>query len=83
MDREPITLLVGAEAAKAFREASPQNRLKIEMLCELWLWRLAAGDFDDLEESKREFLSALREVQNQAQANGLTPEILESILNER
>jgi DNA-binding GntR family transcriptional regulator len=83
MDREPITLLVGPEAARTFREASPQNRLKVETLCDLWLRRLAAGDFDDLEEAKREFLAALADVQNQCAANGLTPEILEAILNER
>lgn len=71
---EEITIRVDPNAAKAYREASEQDRLKYDLLLSLRL-QDAVRPSGSLEEF-------LRELSAKAQARGLTPEILESILHE-
>ena len=74
MPTEEITIRVGSEAARAYREAPEQERHKLDLLLSLRLQDvLPPGG------SLKEFM---REVGRKAQERGLTPEILESILHE-
>lgn len=71
---EEITIRVDPAAAKAYREASEQERLKYDLLLSLRLQDVVrpSGSLEDL----------MREISATAQQRGLTPEILDSILNE-
>ena len=69
----PITIEVDEEAAKVYVEASPEDRRKIELWLSLRLREYANSGRKSLEE-------VMDELGAEAEANGLTPEILESIL---
>ena len=73
MQTEEITIRVDAEAAKAYRAASDQERRKLDLLLSLRLLDALhpGGSLKDL----------MSELSRKAQERGLTPEILESILN--
>jgi hypothetical protein len=74
MQTEEITIRVDPEAARAYRAASQQERGKLDLLLTLRLHdALRAGG------SLQELMS---DISRKAQERGLTPEILESILNE-
>ncbi len=76
MSTATITIEVDAAAAKAFTEASPEEKRKLQLLLSLRLQDLV---------SKREEKSLetiMDEIGAKAEARGLTPEILESLLNE-
>ena len=66
----PVTIEVDEQTAKVYVEASPEDRRKIE----LWLG-LRLREYAN---SGRK--SVMDELGAEAEANGLTPEILESIL---
>ncbi|CAN5445009.1 hypothetical protein BH24GEM3_BH24GEM3_08800 [soil metagenome] len=74
MATERITIEVDAEAARAYRAASAEERRKIQALVSLRIKDLTAVD------------SPLQEIMSQisrkAQERGLTPEILASLLEE-
>ena len=70
---EPITLQVDPEIAKAYREAEPEKQKKIAMFVNVMLKKAV---------NQRPLLEIMEEASQQAIANGMTPEILESILNE-
>jgi len=71
---QEITIEVTPEVAKAYQSASPQERKKIQTIVSLLLQK----QVDDVA-----FLKELMdEISDRAKARGLTPEILESILNE-
>ncbi len=74
MQTEEITIRVDAEAAQAYREASQQDRRKLDLLLSLRLHDALrpGGSLKDL----------MSEISRKAQERGLTPEILESILRE-
>ena len=74
MQTEEITIRVDAEAAKAYRAASEQERRKLDLLLGLRLHDVmrAGGSLSDL----------MRELSRKAQEQGMTPEILESMLRE-
>lgn len=74
MQFEEITIRVDVEAARAYREASQQERRKLDLLLNLRLHD-ALRPGGALSES-------MDEISRQAQERGLTPEILESILRE-
>jgi len=74
MDTEPITIRVEAEAARAFRSASPQERQKLELLLSLRLLEATR--------STKSLSKVMREISQKAQKRGLTPEILKSLLDE-
>lgn len=75
MPTEEITIRVDAQAARAYRSATEQERRKLDILLNLRLHDalVANGSLQDV----------MREISRKAQERGLTPEILESILNER
>ncbi len=71
-----ITIEVSPEIADAYQSASPQERKKIQAIVSILLQKHADRDIALLRE-------LMDEISDGARARGLTPEILESILNER
>jgi hypothetical protein len=74
METKTITIRVNAEVARIFETASAEHRRKLEALLSLKL-----GDVTRL---KRPLEEVMNDVSRNAQARGLTPEILDSMLNE-
>ncbi|MGF1567837.1 MAG: hypothetical protein ACFCVD_07175 [Nodosilinea sp.] len=68
---ETIAIQVDQEVAKAYREAAPAEQRKIQQLLNTWLKQTM---------KRRPLDDVIRDMQTQAQASGLTPEILEEIL---
>ncbi|HKS29290.1 MAG TPA: hypothetical protein VJS44_15785 [Pyrinomonadaceae bacterium] len=75
MSSEAITLEIDSEAAQAFKSASAEERAKLQVLLGIWLKEYARADAASLKET-------MAEISQKAQTRGLTPEILESILEE-
>ncbi len=75
MESKTITVNVLPEAARIYDSASPEEKRKLELLLSL---ELMWGKRD-----RRGLKEIMDEAGRQAQENGLTPEILEDILNER
>ncbi|ODS31265.1 MAG: hypothetical protein SCARUB_03610 [Candidatus Scalindua rubra] len=75
MKTEEITIRVDEDAANAYRSASEEDRRKLDLLLSLRLSEAtrSAGSLKDV----------MREISRKAQDRGLTPEILESILDEQ
>jgi hypothetical protein len=71
---EELTIQVDADAARAYRAASEQERRKLDLLMSLRLQDALTPGV-----SLQDFM---RDIGRRAQARGLTPEILESTLNE-
>ena len=69
-----ITVSVDSDVAKAYRSASDSERRKLDLLINLWL-----RDVTKPGKSLRETMS---EISRNAQRRGLTPEILQSILDD-
>ena len=76
MATAPLTIEVDADDARAFAEASPEDRKKMQLLLRLRLKDL-------LEPSEVPLLELMESVGREAEARGMTPEILESILHEK
>jgi hypothetical protein len=74
MQREPITIHVDPAAAQAFNAASDEERRKLEALLSLRLIEVAR--------SKEPIIRIMDEISRKAQERGLTPEVLQSILDE-
>ena len=70
---ENITIQVDPEIAKVYREAEPEKQQKIQMFLNLMLKTAV---------SEKLLLDIMEEASQQAISNGMTPEILESILND-
>ena len=70
-----IQIPVDEATAKAFFTASAEDRRKMELLLRLRLRDLTTGP-------QRSLSEVMDEMGAEAQARGLTPEILESLLNE-
>jgi hypothetical protein len=70
----PITIQVNPELAKAFVSASPEQQQKIQTLLNQWLEQA-------INVSKLQ--STMDQMSQEAEAAGLTPDILESILNDQ
>jgi hypothetical protein len=68
-----ITIPLDTQTANAYISASPGEKKKIEALVGVWLRALAAGEYPSLQK-------ALDEIGRKAEARGITPEILESLL---
>jgi hypothetical protein len=76
MQTEPITIHVDAAAAQAFKSASDEERRKLEAWLSLRLLEVAR--------SKESLLAVMDEISSsKAQERGLTPEALQSILDEQ
>jgi hypothetical protein len=70
---ETISIQVDASTARAFQSAQPEEQQKIQALLNLWLKR--AIDVTNLQ-------ATMDQLSDEAEANGLTPEILQSICDE-
>ncbi len=75
MPTEEITIRVEPRAARAYREASEQERLKLELLLSLRL--------QDALNPQGSLRDAMHDISRKAQARGLTPEIWETIRDEQ
>ncbi|MFN2453131.1 MAG: hypothetical protein ABR577_02815 [Pyrinomonadaceae bacterium] len=73
MSTETITLEIDAEAAQAFKSVPVSEQGKLRILLGIWLKEYAEADTVSLKE-------AMNEISQKAQSRGLTPEILESML---
>lgn len=74
METRTITIRVNAEVARIFEAASEEQRRKMEALLSLKL-----GDATRI---KRPLEEVMSDISQNAQARGLTPETLDSILGE-
>lgn len=74
MKTDRITIQVDADAARAYRSASEEERRKIDSLLNLKL-RSATRSQISLQ-------TYMDEISRRAKERGLTPEILESLLND-
>ena len=70
-----ITIEVGEAAARAFAEASPGERQKLQLLLSLRLQELTATSGKSLQ-------AVMDEIGSAAEARGLTPEILGTLLRD-
>ena len=70
---ETITIPVDPEIAKSYRDADPETQQKIAMFLNVMLKKTL---------NKRPLIEIMEDVSQQAIANGMTPEILESIVND-
>ena len=70
-----ITIEVEEAAARAFAEASPSERRKLQLLLSLRLQELTDSPGKTLQ-------SVMDEISSKAEERGLTPEILETLLRE-
>lgn len=68
-----ISIQVDPEIAQAFQSSKPEQQQNIQTLINQWLKE--AINISKLQ-------ATMDELSDEAEANGLTPEILESILNE-
>lgn len=73
MVTEPITLQIEADAARAFRSASPDEQEKLQTLMSVLLKEYAKTDSPSLKQT-------MDEIGERAREKGLTPELLDSIL---
>ena len=71
---EQITVSVDPEVAKRYRSASDNERRKLDLLVSLRLL--------DATESGKSLRETVQEISRSAQRRGLTPEILQAILDE-
>ncbi len=76
MARETTSIQVEPDIANAYNSASQEDQKKIQLLMGLWLRELSIQPEMSLTE-------VMDMISDRAQSRGLTPEILESILNER
>jgi hypothetical protein len=74
MSTEVISIRVDAEAAKAFRSLSEEDRRKLEAILSIRL--------SEITQRGESLEAVMREISDKAKARGLTPEILNSLLNE-
>jgi hypothetical protein len=74
METQTITIRVSSEAARVYNTATAEQQRKLEALLSLKLTEVAR--------STRPLEEIMSEMSRKAQARGLTPEILESLLNE-
>jgi hypothetical protein len=71
-----ISLEVDADLARAYSSAPPEEQRKLQLLLGLRLRELT-------EKPVRSLKEVMDDIGREAEAKGLTPEILESLLNEQ
>jgi hypothetical protein len=74
METQSITIRVSPEAARVYNTATAEQQRKLEVLLSLKLTEVARAP--------RPLEEIMDEISRKAQARGLTPEILEALLNE-
>jgi hypothetical protein len=75
MDVDVIRIPVDADSAAIYKTASAQDQQKIQALLSIWLREIGTSDPDSL----RSFMDTLSD---RAQERGLTPDILDQLLND-
>jgi hypothetical protein len=75
METKTITIRVSPDAARAYELAAPDDQRRLEALLSLKL--------SEVRRSKRTLEEIVRETSRKAQERGMTPELLESMLNEQ
>jgi hypothetical protein len=73
MANRSISIPLDPQTARAYDSAAPEQKRKIQALLSLWLRELAVGGYPSLQQ-------VLDDVGRKAKADGLTPEILDSLL---
>ena len=73
---ETITLQVESDVARFYNDAPPTDKQKLQALFGNWLKQYSEASVDSLK-------STMDEINRNAQNNGLTPEILESLLADK
>ena len=73
MANSTITIPLDPQTAQAYNSASVEEKRKMQALLSLWLRELAGSD-------QRSLQQILDEAGRKAQARGLTPEMLETLL---
>ena len=74
--RGQITISVDADLAEIYYSASESERRKLDLIINLRLRNVLASP-------KKSLLTLMDEISREAQSNGMTPEILQSILDEK
>lgn len=74
METETITIRVAPDAARVFNDGSEEEQRKLAALLSLRLLEVTQQE-ESLE-------NVMRDISRKAQARGLTPEILESLLHD-
>ena len=77
MTSEEVTVRLDPEAARIYREADDRERMKLQWLLS---WRIR--QFKQSPNAKEQLMKIMDELSEKARERGITPEILESILNE-
>ncbi len=75
MDTQEITIRVSQHAVSVYEAASEEERRKLGLQVSLKLWEVQRG--------KKPLEEIMNEISRKAKERGLTPEILESLLNEQ
>ena len=73
MPTETISIPLDPQTARAYGAARAEEKLKMQALVGLWLRELTSNELPSLEQ-------VLDEAGRKAQAHGLTPEVLDSLL---
>lgn len=73
MSRDTITIPLDTDTARIYTQASAEDQKKLRLLLSLWLREFAV--------SPRPLKAVLDEISTKAQARGLTPKILDSLLH--
>ena len=73
MTLSSIKIPLDPETARIYADASPEDQKKLRLLLSLWLREFAV--------SPTPLKAVMDEISRKAQARGLTPEILESLLH--
>lgn len=76
MPNATISIEVDAQTANAFQDATAEERRKLQLLLKLRLRELTINP-------RRSLKEIMDEMGQEAEARGLTPEILESLLDEK
>ncbi len=74
MPTETISIPLDPQTARAYGAARAEEKLKMQALVGLWLRELTSNELPALEQ-------VLDEAGRKAQERGLTPEVLDSLLN--
>lgn len=75
MATDTTSIQVESDVASAYNSASQEDQRKLQLLMRLWLQEFSTQPNPSLSE-------VMDVISDRAQARGLTPDILESILNE-
>ena len=70
-----VSVKLDAEAARIYKSASKEDQKKIEILLSLWMREFGAPS--------KPLKDLMDEISDKAQKRGLTPEILEALLDDK